>query len=236
MKRRKEVYVLVVSLSLYDVGSKYLLNLQFQEFLLSKSLELPEVAWSGKTLYGIQHSDMKEYMGTLGVVSALLATMTFTAAFTVPGGYNDETGTPILAKKVAFQIFMFTDVVGMCSSIMVLFCLLWFLNTGQLEEEGSALVDSSIGLLQLSFYSTLIAFMTGVYVTIMPDIQWLAIFTCILCSAVLLLMRKRFILYFAYVFRVLFILLELGAFLLGACGKLIAHSLKSRCWSQANRP
>lgn len=119
---------------------------------------------------------------------------------------------------------------------MVLFCLLWFLNTGQLEEEGSALVDSSIGLLQLSFYSTLIAFMTGVYVTILQDIQWLAIFTCILCSAVLLLMRKRFILYFAYVFRVLFILLELGAFLLGACGKLIAHSLKSRCWSQANRP
>uniref|UniRef100_A0A803LRQ1 RNA polymerase Rpb4/RPC9 core domain-containing protein n=1 Tax=Chenopodium quinoa TaxID=63459 RepID=A0A803LRQ1_CHEQI len=72
-------------------------------------MKLPQVVKSGKSLYGIHHSDMKEYMGTLAVVAALLATITFTAAFTVPGGYNNEKGTPIVAKTLAFQVFMISE-------------------------------------------------------------------------------------------------------------------------------
>lgn len=141
-------------------------------------------------------------MNTLGLVAVLLATMTFTAAFTIPGGYNDQ-GLPILAnqtmvdnnhKAIAFQVFMVADVVGMCSAIMVLSCIFWFSSSGKIEEEGSALVDLSIGLLQLSFSATLIAFMSGVYATIIVDLKWVAIFTCALCSVVLVLMRKRFLL------------------------------------------
>ncbi|KAL2938865.1 Protein ACCELERATED CELL DEATH 6, partial [Bienertia sinuspersici] len=148
----------------------------FQDFLTSKWMDLPtNVTYS---MYGVHVSYMKDYMGVIGVVAALLTTITFTAAFTVPGGYDQNKGTPIMGGKVAYQVFMVTDVVGMCSSMMVLFCLLWFLNSGRMKYEGSELVDLSLALLQISFYATLIAFMTGVYVTTVTDVHWLAIFTC----------------------------------------------------------
>ena len=42
---------------------------------------------------------IKEYTNTIGVVAALLAMITFMAAFTVPGGLNSDNGTPILREK-----------------------------------------------------------------------------------------------------------------------------------------
>lgn len=132
-------------------------------------------------------------MNPIGLVAALLTTITFTAAFAVPGGYA-ENGVPFLVRKVAFHAFMFADVIGMCSSMMVLFCLLWFLIAYHNDDqEELMLVDLTIGLLQVSFYSTLVAFMTGVYVTTFSHIRWLAICTCILCTTVILLMRKRYV-------------------------------------------
>lgn len=144
-------------------------------------------------MYGIRYSNMKEYMGSLGVVAALFTTMTFGAAFAVPGGY-DSNGTPIMLRKAAFQAFMVTDVLGMCSSVMVIFCLLLFLNSGRIEDEGSALVDLSVTLLQVSFYSTLIAFMAGVYVTMFDNSHGLAIFTLLLGSLVFVLLSKGILL------------------------------------------
>uniref|UniRef100_A0A803MRG6 Uncharacterized protein n=1 Tax=Chenopodium quinoa TaxID=63459 RepID=A0A803MRG6_CHEQI len=77
----------------------------FLDFFSSKFSELPnELAWTaGRSLYGIHKKEIKEHMSSLGLVAALLTTLTFTAAFTLPRGSNDENGTPVLAKKVMFK-------------------------------------------------------------------------------------------------------------------------------------
>ncbi|KAL2938871.1 Death-associated protein kinase 1, partial [Bienertia sinuspersici] len=96
----------------------------------------------------------------LDILAASQDVPRWVTAFTVPGGYNDSNGTPFLMNTVAFRIFMLFDVVAMCSSMMVLLCLLWFLAAYHNDDrEELALVDLTIGLLQVSFYATLVAFM-----------------------------------------------------------------------------
>jgi hypothetical protein len=55
------------------------------------------------------------------VVAALVATVTFAAAFTVPGGYKNEQGTAVLVKNAAFADFVISDAIAMVLSISALF-------------------------------------------------------------------------------------------------------------------
>jgi hypothetical protein len=55
------------------------------------------------------------------VVAALIATVTFAAAFTIPGGYKSNQGTAILAKKTAFIVFIILDAISMMLSICAIF-------------------------------------------------------------------------------------------------------------------
>lgn len=63
---------------------------------------------------------MKEIAQQCMVVAALIATMVFTAAFTVPGGYaqiNDKNnGIPVFYSKAAFKVFVVADAISLFSS------------------------------------------------------------------------------------------------------------------------
>lgn len=64
------------------------------------------------------------YTSNTSLVAILIATITFAAAFTLPGGYSSATGSeglPIMARKVAFQAFLISDTLAMCSSLAVAF-------------------------------------------------------------------------------------------------------------------
>ncbi|KAJ9551262.1 hypothetical protein OSB04_015307 [Centaurea solstitialis] len=50
------------------------------------------------------------------VTATLLTTITFAAAITVPGGNDDEDGTPTLGHKVAFKLFAVSNALSMLSS------------------------------------------------------------------------------------------------------------------------
>jgi hypothetical protein len=64
---------------------------------------------------------------TIGIVSALLVTVTFAASFTVPGGYRADddpvsshqtAGTPVLAATYSFQAFIIANNLALlCSSM-----------------------------------------------------------------------------------------------------------------------
>ena len=64
------------------------------------------------------------YTGNTSLVAILIATITFAAAFTLPGGYSTDAGAeglPMMARKAAFQAFLISDTLAMCSSLAVAF-------------------------------------------------------------------------------------------------------------------
>ncbi|KAI8561124.1 hypothetical protein RHMOL_Rhmol04G0312800 [Rhododendron molle] len=54
---------------------------------------------------------------TIVIVAALIATITFAAAFTIPGGYDGnpgrDQGMAILARESAFKAFVITNTIAM---------------------------------------------------------------------------------------------------------------------------
>ncbi|KAI3832417.1 hypothetical protein MKX03_020651 [Papaver bracteatum] len=70
---------------------------------------------------------MKETANACMLVSALIATVMFAAAFTVPGGNDQRTGTPFFLKTQAFTIFIVSDAISLfasCTSILMFFSIL----------------------------------------------------------------------------------------------------------------
>uniref|UniRef100_A0ACD5X4D8 Uncharacterized protein n=1 Tax=Avena sativa TaxID=4498 RepID=A0ACD5X4D8_AVESA len=64
------------------------------------------------------------YTSNTSLVAILMATITFAAAFTLPGGYSNDAGSqglPVMARNFAFLAFLISDTLAMCSSLAVAF-------------------------------------------------------------------------------------------------------------------
>ncbi|KAK9989404.1 hypothetical protein SO802_029643 [Lithocarpus litseifolius] len=59
---------------------------------------------------------MKDTANNCMIVATLITTVVFTAAFTVPGGSNQETGIPILLESIWFTVFFISDAIALLSS------------------------------------------------------------------------------------------------------------------------
>lgn len=66
-----------------------------------KALRETSVEWLKRTSEGCS------------VVAVLIATVAFAAAYTVPGGPNNQTGFPVLQKHPFFVVFTVTDVLSL---------------------------------------------------------------------------------------------------------------------------
>lgn len=148
---------------------------------IGTSLANAAFRYRGNTRLGTTPS-AGEMRSTLSVVAALLATLTFAAGFTLPGGLNEDTGEAILAKKVSFLVFILADTYAMCCSMLVLFCLIWSMVSDR--DKSLLLIDRSVVILVQSLYGTLIAFMAGVYTAISHKSLWAAIIVIVMCSFV----------------------------------------------------
>ncbi|XP_048498494.1 uncharacterized protein LOC104891722 isoform X1 [Beta vulgaris subsp. vulgaris] len=135
-----------------------------------------------KTTYFERRTNLLDVRNTLSVVAALLATITFTAGFTLPGGFDQNSGEAILTKKVAFLVFLLSDSLAMCCSMLVLICLIWSMVYD--SNKSLFLIDRSMMLLMIALYSTLVAFMAGVYVVTAPKCLWPAIVIIVMCSLI----------------------------------------------------
>jgi len=121
------------------------------------------------------------YTSNTSLVAILMATITFAAAFTLPGGYSNDSGSeglPVMARKLAFQAFLISDTLAMCSSLAVAFvCIL-----ARWEDLEFLLYYRSFTkkLMWFAYMATTIAFATGLYTVLAPQMMWLAVGICFL--------------------------------------------------------
>ncbi|XP_078150788.1 protein ACCELERATED CELL DEATH 6-like isoform X2 [Carex rostrata] len=136
------------------------------------------------------HSLTTKYTANTSLVAALLATITFAAAFTLPGGLSSDSsdaGQPLFARKAAFQVFLISDTIAMCSSLAVAFlCILatW--------EDLDFLLNyrkTTRALMWCAYGATAIAFGTSLFTVISPKNKWLAILILVLCTILPLLSK-----------------------------------------------
>lgn len=130
-------------------------------------------------------ADLKSVANTLSVVAALLATITFAALFTVPGGNkNDgpEEGLPVFITRFALKAFLLSDILAFCCSLLVAILLIWAMVAGE-REVLAVIVKFSFSLTWVAGSATMVALGTAMYVVLSDKLLWLAILLlCIGCS------------------------------------------------------
>ncbi|KAJ4953702.1 hypothetical protein NE237_030534 [Protea cynaroides] len=118
------------------------------------------------------------------LVATLIATVTFAAGFTTPGGFNGnspDAGAAILAKNTYFKAFLISNTVAMVFSITAVKLHFWAtLYQGFLMVEMFPKIGVRLTVLAAS--SMVIAFMTGTC-AVLPTSHGLAIAVCVICSS-----------------------------------------------------
>ncbi|KAJ0102118.1 hypothetical protein Patl1_05794 [Pistacia atlantica] len=114
------------------------------------------------------------------VVATLIATVTFTAALTMPGGYQSEKGpdqgTAFLSRKAAFQAFVLTDATAFVLSLAAVF--LHFVASWNLSALWFYRAYARF-LIRLAIVAIVVAFSTGTYAVLSPSLGF-AIATCLI--------------------------------------------------------
>ncbi|XP_030923424.1 protein ACCELERATED CELL DEATH 6-like [Quercus lobata] len=135
---------------------------------VSGPTETPQSPKVGKTLSADKYKERTE---TLSLVATLVATVTFAAAFTMPGGYNGPGGMATFLEKPMFQAFVISNTVAMYSAITAVIALIWA-HLGGLKLFIAA-YKFSLPILGLAITMASLAFMAGNYL-VLRDLNWLA--------------------------------------------------------------
>jgi len=139
-----------------------------------------------RELFTMNHIDLKKegekwMKGTTTsctVVGALIVTIMFAAAFTVPGGNNQDTGLPLFLSKKVFMLFIISDSLSLFSSSTSVLMFLGILTSRYAEDDflKSLPTKMIIGLSTLFFSiaTMMIAFSAALFV-MLREHSWIVI-------------------------------------------------------------
>ncbi|KAL4288392.1 hypothetical protein AHAS_Ahas19G0281600 [Arachis hypogaea] len=123
--------------------------------------------------------------GSCGVVAALVATITFAAAFTVPDGNDQIKGYPIFLHKNLFMLFIISDAVSLFSSTTSLLMFLGLLTSRYAEDDFLKSLPTKliIGLsaMFISLATMMAAFCTALFLMLQHR-SWIVISITFLAS------------------------------------------------------
>ncbi|KAM4098040.1 hypothetical protein ACJW30_07G046500 [Castanea mollissima] len=122
---------------------------------------------------------MKDTANYCMIVATLITTVVFAAAFTVPGGSNQDTGTPILLKSIWFRVFFISDAIALSSSSTSILVFLSILTSRFTQMDFLVSLPSKLvwGLtaLFISIVGMVVAFSATCFLVFRSEIPWLPI-------------------------------------------------------------
>ena len=142
---------------------------------------------------------MKQVSETNMFIATLIATVTFTAAFTVPGGYNQSgnvgEGLAVLSKITAFRVFLIANTLAFGLSITT-FVVRFLASKDKRIEEAifhREVVRRTSFLIDWSILALLVAFIAGTYAVVPHSlgIAVVVILYCCLLSGFFSLIRQE---------------------------------------------
>ncbi|CAH1454420.1 unnamed protein product [Lactuca virosa] len=122
---------------------------------------------------------MKNTASQCMVVATLIATIVFAAAFTLPGGYNQDTGIPFFQQKPTFIIFVIADAFSLVFSSTSVLVFLSILTSRYVERDFLELLPkklmAGLATLFLSIVSMMIAFGASFFLLYKEHFRWVPI-------------------------------------------------------------
>ncbi|XP_044960784.1 ankyrin repeat-containing protein ITN1-like [Hordeum vulgare subsp. vulgare] len=147
-------------------------RLKKHEACRCKKQQLPPIA-TYQSLRGRRagHDEyFKHSVETYTLVATLIATVSFAATFTMPGGYSQTEGTAIHGKTAAFKIFVISNTVAMCSSVVVVFCFIWAWRDPVKFKLDQLMWGHRLTI--VACLAMVVSLMTAVYITVAPTARW----------------------------------------------------------------
>ena len=117
--------------------------------------------------YSGEQDGIMEYINYLSVIGVLVASVSFTAGLTVPGGFNSS-GMATLADQWMFQVFIICDTIAMSFSIIGSFIFLW----SQLRDTMAQTLTFALFFLLVSLFALSLAFIFAVCLVV-SKVHWL---------------------------------------------------------------
>ncbi|KAL4564138.1 hypothetical protein LXL04_028190 [Taraxacum kok-saghyz] len=120
---------------------------------------------------------MKTTAESCSITAALITTIVFAAAITVPGGSNQETGIPLFRKNTAFVVFAISDAISLFASSTALIVFLSILTARFAENDFLVSLPRRllIGLCALLVSTTamMVAFSATLFLVFCDQIPWM---------------------------------------------------------------